>query len=241
MKILMEELEQVDGLPIILQYKDVRNISIRIDKEGRVLVGLPYYGAKVRALAFVREKADWLRKHLASRAEQELPVPDNGFDGTNIWLWGKHYTANFAKATGEEQVLLRDKELLFTYKGTLTERKKQLLVERFYWQCLKAMLEKSLEQWQPKLGLYANSWKLQRLKSKWGRCNIVTKELLFNVSLVHRPLPCLEYVVLHELAHLYEASHNQRFQNFLSRYMPDWKEKRKLVNKFIFKLEDIDN
>lgn len=239
MKILKEELEQVDGLTIILQYKDVQNISIRINKEGRVLVGLPYYGAKARALDFVREKADWLHKHLEKRAEQELPVPDNGFDGTNIWLWGKHYTAVFVKAT-EEKVLLRGQELLFTYKGSLTERKKQLLVERFYWQCLKEMLEKSLAQWQPRLGLYANSWKLQRLKSKWGRCNIISKELLFNVSLVHRPLSCLEYVVLHELAHLYEASHNQRFQNFLSRYMPDWKDKRKLVNNFIFKVDDLE-
>lgn len=238
MKILKEELEQVDDLSVVLQYKDVQNISIKIDKDGRILVGLPYYGAKARALTFVREKADWLRKHLASRAEQELPIPDNGFDGTNIWLWGKHYTAIFAKATGEEQVLLRDKELLFTYKGALTERKKQQLVERFYWRCLQEMLEKSLERWQGILGLYANSWKMQRLKSKWGRCNVATKELLFNVSLVHRPLSCLEYVVLHELAHLYEASHNQRFKSFLSRYMPDWKVQRDLVNKFIFRVEN---
>lgn len=238
MKILKEELEQVDGLPVVLQYKDVRNISIKIDKAGRILVGLPYYGAKARALEFVREKSDWLRKHLIRRAEQELPVPDNGFDGTNIWLWGKHYIAVFAKAGGEEQVLLRDKELLFTYKGVLTERKKQLLVERFYCRCLMEMLIKFLERWQSKLGLYAKSWKIQRLKSKWGRCNIATKELLFNISLVHRPLSCLEYVVLHELAHLYEASHNQRFQNFLSHYMVDWKEQRKLVNNFIFKVEN---
>lgn len=238
MKILKEELEQVDDLSVVLQYKDVRNISIKIDKEGRILVGLPYYGSKARALNFVREKIDWLRKHLASRLEQELPIPDNGFDGTNIWLWGKHYTAVFTKAVGEEKVLLRDRELLFTYKGNLTERKQQILVERFYWQCLQEMLEKSLERWQKILGLYANSWKMQRLKSKWGRCNIATKELLFNVSLVHRPLTCLEYVVLHELAHLYEASHNQRFKNFLSRYMPDWKEQRDLVNKFVFKVED---
>ena len=87
MKILKEELEQVDDLSVVLQYKDVQNISIKIDKDGRILVGLPYYGAKARALTFVREKADWLRKHLVSRAEQELPIPDNGFDGTNIWLW----------------------------------------------------------------------------------------------------------------------------------------------------------
>lgn len=236
MKVLREEPAQVEELQVLLQYKDVRNISIRIDKEGRILVALPYYGEhRAQALAFVREKAAWLRKHLAERPEDGLPNPDNGFDGTNVWLWGKHYLARFAQTKGEEQVLLQGQELLFTFKGKLTERKQLLLVEHFYCSCLEEMLESSLARWQPKLGLYASSWKLQRLKSKWGRCNIATKELLFNVSLVHRPVSCLEYVVLHELAHLYEASHNQRFQNFLSRYMPDWKAQRTLVNKFVFK------
>lgn len=235
MKVLREETVVVDELEVILQYKDVQNISIRIDKSKRVLVGLPYYGAKEKALSFVREKVSWLRKHLAERSLQVLPIPDEGFDGTNIWLWGKNYQATFIKATNEEQVLLHDGKLVFTYKGTLTERKKGLLVEKFYRQCFEEMLKLALEQWQPKLGLYASSWKMQRLKSKWGRCNIATKELLFNISLVHRPLPCLEYVVLHELAHLYEASHNKRFQNFLSSYMPDWKERRSLVNKFVFR------
>lgn len=233
MKVLSEEILQVEDIEVLLQYKDVQNISIRINNEGRVIVSLPY-GGKMRAITFVKEKLVWLRKHLQRRKEQEFPIPDNGFDGVNVWLWGKHYVASFVKAD-EEEVLLSGNELTYKYKGGLTERKKQQLVENFYKECLEQMLTVALDSWQTKLGLYASSWKIRRLKSKWGRCNVRTKELLFNISLVHRPLVCLEYVVLHELAHLYEASHNQRFQNYLTNYMPNWKEMRKLVNNFNFK------
>lgn len=233
MKVLSEEIIQIEDIEAVFQYKDIQNISIRINNENKVLVSLPY-GSKIKAVAFVKEKLDWLRKHLAKRSEQEYAVPDNGFDGTNIWLWGKHYVAVFVKADSET-VSLHGEEIVYTYKGQLTERKQQILVEAFYKQCLEQMLTLALESWQPKLSLYASSWKIRRLKSKWGRCNVLTKELLFNISLVHRPLACLEYVVLHELAHLYEASHNQRFQNYLTKYMPNWKERRKLVNNFNFK------
>lgn len=238
MRIIREEVLEVEGLKVILQYKDVQNISIKIDKESRILVGVPYFSlrGKEQALDFVRQKLPWLRKHLEARSAQELPLPDNGFDGENIWLWGKHYKAVFTNAALGTPVAVRGEELIFSYRGTLTERKKQLLVEKFYGECFQKMLEAALKSWQPKLGLYASGCKIQRLKSKWGRCNVVTRELLFNLSLVHRPLACLEYVVLHELAHLYEASHNQRFKNFLSNYMPDWKDRRNLVNKFVFKV-----
>ena len=236
MKLYKEEAIEVEGIPVLLQYKDVCNINIKINKQGQVLVALPYFGARDAALDFVKKKLPWLRKHLAERAQQELPVPDNGFDGSNLWLWGKHYTADFQLDT-EERVLLKDKVLVFTYRGKLTESKRQRLVEAFYRKCLEEMLTVALDRWQPILKLYVRSWKLQRLKSKWGRCNVLTRELLFNVSLVHRPLACLEYVVVHELAHLYEPSHNERFHSFLDRYMADWKERRALLNKFIFKAE----
>lgn len=233
MKVLREEVITVDDIELLLQYKDIHNISLRLDKQGRAVVSLPL-GAKGRALAFVREKMSWLRKQLAVQAEQ-LPVPDNGFDGEHIWLWGKLYQVDFVSTIGTEQVLLREtNQLLFTYKGTLTERKQAVLVEKFYQQCFTKMLESVLTKWQPILGLYASSWKIQRLTSKWGRCNVVTGELLFNISLVHRPLLCLEYIVLHELAHLYEPSHNERFHAFLSHYMPDWQERRALLRKFTF-------
>ena len=237
MKSLREEIVQVDDFDIHLLYKDIQNINIRIDKDGNILVSLPYYGAKDKAIAFVREKANWLRKHLAEQEKPALPVPDNGFDGTNIWLWGKHYTATFEKAVGKEEVLLQEKELVFTYKGNLTPRKQAMLVEKFYCQCMLEMTARQLQIWQPKVGLYATSWKLRRLKSKWGRCNTRTGELLFNISLVHRPLVCLEYVVLHELAHLYEPRHSERFYSFVSSFMQDWQARRTLVNKFVFKLD----
>jgi len=234
MRVLFEEQIQVDDFSILLQYKDLQNISLRIVKQGKVLVSLPV-GSKARAIEFIKTKEDWLRKHLAAKAEQELPVPDNGFDGINIWLWGKHYLADFRKSSSYEEVLLQGIQLVFFYKGTLTERKKQLLVEKFYWECMSEMLTNILSKWQPKVGLYASSWKLQRLKSKWGRCNVRTGELLFNVSLVHRPVSCLEYIVLHELAHLYEPSHSARFHNFVGSFMPNWKERRELLNKFVLK------
>lgn len=234
MKTLREEYLELEGFSVILQYKEVRNISLKVSRQGQILVSLPVYGAKEKAIAFVKEKKQWLEKHLQEKDGQSDTIPDQGFDGKHIWLWGYCYEACFQPSRETPKVLLKDNKILFTYKGVLTSRKQGLLVEKFYINCMSEMLEQALNKWQPQVGLYANSWKLARLKSKWGRCNIVTKEVLFNISLVHRPVACLEYVVLHELAHLYEPSHNARFKLFLSRYMADWQERRKLLNKFIF-------
>lgn len=235
MKLYKEEFIEIEGINLLLQYKDVKNISIKINRQGQVVVGLPI-GAKSAALAFINQKLPWLKQKLNAREEQVLPIPDNGFDGVNIWLWGENYKVDFQQSL-EEKVLLKDKNIIFTYRGKLTESKREKLVESFYRSCLTEMLKLALERWQPILGLYASSWKLQRLKSKWGRCNVLTKELLFNVSLVHRPLACMEYIVVHELAHIYEPSHNERFHSFVGRFLPDWKERRKLLNNFIFKLD----
>lgn len=237
MKPLKEECLELEGMKIVLQYKAVRNISLKVSPDRLVLVSLPYNGAKEKALAFVREKSKWLQKHIQELEKQTAFSPDQGFDGKYVWLWGSCYIVNFQPACGNEQVLLKDNTILFTYRGNLTIKKQAMLVEKFYISCIGQMIEVYLAKWQPKLNLYAHSWKLARLKSKWGRCNITTKELLFNVSLVHRPVICLEYVVLHELAHLYEASHNARFKLFLSRYMSDWQQRRNILNKYIFTID----
>lgn len=234
MKTLQEETIELSGVKIILQYKAVQRINLRIDKQGHAVVSLPTY-KKAEAIAFVKTKLEWLRKHLEQYSSSKaLPNPDNGFDGKNIWLWSKCYKARFVKTSINERVLMKDKLLVFTYKGVLSERRQEQLVERFYRECMAKMVEVYLQKWQPILNLYCSSYKLRRLKSKWGRCTINTKELLFNISLVHRPVVCLEYVVLHELAHLYEASHNSRFKAFLSYYMQDWQAKKKLLNEFFF-------
>jgi len=238
MRALDEEWVEIGGISLCFQYKDVVRISLRIDKQGRAVVSLPK-NKKKEALEFVQSKLDWLKKHLERYSQAEnIPSPDNGFDGSYIWVWGKDYKTKFVKSSTNEQVFMQDNLLLFTYRGTLTERKKARLVENFYLECIKKMIDGALQKWQPILNLYCSSYKLQRLKSKWGRCNIRTKELLFNTALVHRPVVCLEYVVLHELAHLYEASHNYRFKNFLSHYMEDWQQRRKLLNEFVFKVDN---
>ena len=97
-------------------------------------------------------------------------------------------------------------------------------------EALAARITELLPKWESITGLYADSWHIRNMTSRWGSCNILKKRMCFNLQLAARPNDCLEYVILHELAHLKEAGHGPKFKAILDFYMPDWRDVRKKLN-----------
>lgn len=94
---------------------------------------------------------------------------------------------------------------------------------------LETFLIPMIQKWEPIIGVHADQWGIKKMKTRWGSCNTVKKRIWINLYLIHKPLLCLEYVVVHELVHLLEASHNKRFYQLMTRFMPDWKIYKKLL------------
>ncbi len=115
-----------------------------------------------------------------------------------------------------------DYAVMFVRTDTTIERREQMLQD-FYRAELKRLMPEMLEKWQPKLGVEARAWGIKRMKTKWGTCNIEARRIWLNLELAKKPVQCLEYILVHELAHLHERHHNDRFISLLDQHLPQWK------------------
>ena len=158
----------------------------------------------------------------------ELP-----FDGQHVWLWGRRLPAHFllsSKKHGTYEV--QADAVNFYYRSELNNEAKCAYVEFFYKQELAGRGEQLLQAWEKKMGVRHTGLKVHRMKTRWGSCNVRTGSINLNTLLACWPQECLEYIVVHELAHLHEANHSPRFHAIVERYLPEWRERKKMLAAF---------
>ncbi|MDT4882911.1 hypothetical protein FQZ97_1189080 [compost metagenome] len=118
---------------------------------------------------------------------------------------------------------------LFVRPGTTLEKKQEIL-HAFYRAELKKLIPDLLDKWQPILGVTASAWGIKRMKTKWGTCNFKARRIWLNVELAKKPVQCLEYILVHELTHLLNRHHNERFTRLLDQHLPQWRALREDLN-----------
>ena len=158
----------------------------------------------------------------------ELP-----FDGQHVWLWGKRLPARFllsGKKHGTYEV--EDEAVCFYYRSELSEEARCAFVEFFYKQEVFNKGAQLMAAWAKKMGVRPTGIKVHRMKTRWGSCNVRTGSINLNTLLACWPEECLEYIVVHELAHLQEANHSPRFHAIVERYLPEWRERKNLLEDF---------
>ena len=122
---------------------------------------------------------------------------------------------------------------------TSAEQREQVL-QRWYREQLKALIPPLLEKWQSVLGVQVADWGIKKMKTKWGACNIDARRIWLNLELAKKPVQCLEYIIVHELVHLLERHHNDRFQKLMDQFMPQWRLHREELNRGPLGYEDWD-
>ena len=113
--------------------------------------------------------------------------------------------------------------------GTSPDRRR-LLLQEWYRKQLRELIPPLIDKWEPVLGVHVADWGIKRMKTKWGSCNVTAGRIWLNLELAKKPVECLEYVVVHEMAHLLERHHNGRFIAFLDDYLPQWRTYRDELN-----------
>ena len=168
--------------------------------------------------------------------------PGAGENHVTVWLidWYHPQANDFGVA---EEVTVNGSDLLNAAKAArgvalldlfinperTTEQREAVLL-RWYRQQLNVLIPPLVAQWEKTLGVQASAWGIKRMKTKWGSCNPVTKRLWFNLELAKKPVQCLEYIVAHELAHLLERNHTERFRALLDQHLPNWQQSRAVLN-----------
>lgn len=231
--IVKSALIKIGELDIHLTRKDIKNLHISVmPPDGQVRVSAPDAMTNTAIRMAVIHRIPWIRRQQAAFAKQERQSTREMVNGETHYLWGRRYRLEVIELDDlkSQTVKLKSGKLILTVNKGLSDEVKIKLLSEYYRGRLKARAPDLIDKWSKKTDVTINSWQIQKMKTKWGSCNIESGNIRLNLDLAKKPLPCLEYIILHELLHFKERQHNDRFKALLDIYMPDWRSRRDLLN-----------
>ncbi|MFD2787576.1 M48 family metallopeptidase [Hymenobacter rubripertinctus] len=226
---------KIAGLEIDLVRQQMRSLRLTVYAGGRIRVSVPLQTPASVIEEFVQARRSWIEKHQQRFATRE-PAPQPRYEaGETVPYLGQAYELLVTPVAGRPGVVLLPESgqlrLSVPEGSTATQREAVLTV--WYRQQMKQVLPALFAQWEPVVGRAAADWGIKQMRTRWGTCNIGARRVWLNLELIKRPLPCLEYVLVHELTHLHERLHNARFWGLMDQFMPDWRTHRAELNRVL--------
>lgn len=222
----------VSGIEVEVVRKDIKNLHVGVyPPDGRVRVAAPLLVDDDAVRLAVISRLDWVKRQRARFRAQERQSAREYVDRESHYFQGRRYLLKVIEADGPSRVVLKNCVMeLHVPMGADTERR-ELAVSQWYRRELRASAAPLVEKWSERLGVVVNEFKIKRMRTKWGSCNPNAKRVWLNLELAKKPPHCLEYVVVHELVHLLEKSHNATFQALMDENMPEWRLYRDELNR----------
>ncbi len=212
--------------------KNIKNVHLSVyPPTGRVRISAPKRMNMATIRVFAISKLDWIKQQQKTLREQERETPREYLDRESHYVWGKRYLLTVSENDMPPSIELEHSRMLLRVRPRTDEDKRQALVEAWYRKRLKKAIPPLLERWQPLLGVTVERFFVQRMKTKWGSCNHKARTIRLNTELAKKPPECLEYIVVHELVHLIEPTHNARFVALMDKFMPKWQFHRQVLNR----------
>lgn len=219
---------QIEEFEIEFTRKKVKNINLRVDRSGIVKVSAPYFVSENAVLSFLKIKLPWIKRKV-SAAQKKLDIKPVYNEGDLLSLFGKKYVVRYIKGSDYHIELFNDIVYICTPPDSSSE-KRMKYIEAWYRKMLHEALAKKIPEWEERTGLLCDGWRIRKMKSRWGTCNTITKELCFNLKLAMYQPKYLDYVILHELAHTKIGNHGKEFWGIVNSYMSDCSVRRRELN-----------
>ena len=221
---------EIEDLTVDVVRKDIKNLYIKIyPPDGRVRIISPHRLDDATIRKFVIAKKNWIEKKRDKYQSQPAIYLKEYKSGEIHYYKGDRFLLNVIYKRGTPKVVVRDNYLdLYIKYGSIAEQRERVLAS-WYRQQLKAELPQLIAKWEKVVGVKINDWGVKKMKTRWGTCNTQAKRIWLNLELIKKPHYCLEYVVVHELVHLLERGHGDRFQAYMSQFMPEWRTYEKYL------------
>lgn len=224
----------VSNIKIDVIHKDIKNVHLAVyPPNGRVRIAAPYSISNDALKLFAVSKLGWIRRRQRSFLAQARQTPREYKNRESHYYFGKRYLINVIEHIAPPQIVIRNKTYIDIYirKGSNVEQIKSVMNE-WYRQQLKNIVPQYIKKWEKIIGVSVGSFGIKQMKTKWGSCNIEAKRIWINLELAKKPIRCLEYIIVHEMIHLLERHHNERFLEYMNKYLPQWKTHKKELNRF---------
>lgn len=222
---------QLGEIAIAVTRKDIKHVHLSVHPpSGRVTLVAPIQTRPEVARAYAVSKLGWIRDQQAKLREQAREAPRQFVERESHHLWGRRYLLSVLEAEAKPFVSLSHRRITLTLRPGSSNAKRAVAMHEWHKSLLHAAVPELIRRWEPKLGVAVAGYFLQRMKTKWGSCNPHARNIRLNTELVKKPKDLLEYVVVHEMLHLIEPTHGERFVTLLSKYYPAWQESRAELN-----------
>lgn len=226
------ELLQIGDITVELVMKDIRNVHLSVyPPAGHVRLSAPLHMNKEALRLYMITKIGWIRAQQRKFAAQERETAREYLNKERHYFLGRRYLLKVVEGQGPARIELRHSELVMYVHPGARQSKKQEILEEWYRRELAALLERMVAKWEKKIGVMADEIRIKKMQTKWGTCNAEAKRIWINLELAKKPVQCIEYILVHELVHLLERNHNERFMMYMDQFLPGWKHARTELNR----------
>lgn len=227
----------INNIEIELTKKNIKNLHLSVHPpDGRVKISAPQYMDTDTIRLFAISKLSWIRKQQKKFINQERQPEREYVSGESHYFLGQRYLLNVIYTNKRKQgVEIRNKKYIDLYVRENTPKYlRERAMTEWYRRELKKLIPTIIAKWEPIIGVEVNEFGVKKMKTRWGSCNPKAKRIWLNLELVKKSPTCIEYVVVHEMTHLLERKHNERFIAYMDKFLPNWRAIKAELNGLIY-------
>lgn len=211
--------------------KKIKNLHLSVlPPLGRVRIAAPGHMKLDTIRVFVISKLAWIKNQQRKMQTQQREARREYVDRESHYVWGRRYLLKRVDKDAPPAVTLQHSKLMLQVRPGTDEVRSQEILDGWYREQIRMAVPELIAKWEPVLGVQVGRVFVQRMKTRWGSCNPASRAIRLNTDLAKKPLECLEYIVVHEMTHLLEPTHNARFASLMDLFMPRWQHLRDALN-----------
>ncbi|NWN46268.1 M48 family metallopeptidase [Pseudomonas protegens] len=238
----MSEHIDLGDIRVEVQRKNNKHAHLYVyPPEGRVHISAPLHMGLDALRAFAISRLSWIKAQQRQMRAQPRETQREYLNRESHQVWGKRYLLEVIEVNAAPVVELKHSALVLQIRPGSDEARCEALLDSWYREQIRAKLPALLGKWQSLMGVHVRRILVQRMKTRWGGCNPSTGNIRLNTELAKKPPECLEYILIHELAHLVEPTHNNRFQALMDKFMPHWRQVKDELNRLPVRHEEWDH
>ncbi len=224
---------EVGGIEIEIVRKAIKNLHLGVyPPGGRVRVAAPLHVDDEAVRLAVIGKLGWIRRQQQRFDEQARQSQREMVSGESHYFAGRRFRLRLVERDAPPCVRITGNTTMeLSVRPGADRAKREQVLRQWYRNRLKALLPEMIEKWEPVIGVEVAEWGVKQMKTRWGSCNITARRIWLNLELAKKPPQCVEYVLVHEMVHLLERRHNERFRELMDRFLPQWPSLRDELNR----------
>ncbi len=218
----------IDDIQVSVTSKPIRTLRLRITPpDGSVSVSAPQYYPEERIVAFVRTKIEWIRRHQERIRATPWTAPLQYVTGESHWHLGQKLPLEYHARESKPSVIFTGSRIIMFGRKRMGRLQRKALLQQGYKEELQRIVPELIRKYEPLMGVSAAKVRYRSMKSRWGSCAVIKRNITLNTELAKKSPGAIESVVVHELTHLKERGHNKRFYQLMSGYFPEWRRYEK--------------